>query len=319
MKIVFGCDLHGRMNLYEELFAYALTAGGDAVLIGGDLFPTRLASPLDLLSGKVDFSEALTAQLEFIDSYLVPRMRGFMEAHPDIRLLYVPGNHDWVVAVEHFMQCLPGALCLHNQVLCLDGITFMGYGCVTDSPFWVKDYARRDTKDSGFVSSRYPLVSSPGGIILSRDGRYALDNPSIEEDLAGLPLSHPRSTICLFHCPPYGTGLDTLHDGKPIGSRSIARYIRQHQPRVSLHGHIHESPYMSGTYRARLGETLAVNPGHHPSRLHAVTFESSDPSATLTHRVFGTSSPTDSGLDRAVDRYARRIKAFFMKTVLMKK
>lgn len=318
MKILYTCDLHGRQNLYDEMFRFALANTCECIIIGGDLFPTRLVKPVKLISGGVDFNESLSVQLDFIDSYLVPVLGEFMRKHPDIRILYVPGNHDWKTAMEHFIQCLPEALCMHGRMQTFDGITFMGYGCVTDSPFWVKDYVRRDSKSSNYVSSRYPLVSTNSGIRPSEEGEYALANPSIAEELSSFELDNPQKTICIFHCPPYGTGLDTLHDGSPIGSRSITEYLIQQKPRMSLHGHIHESPYMSGRFYTSIGETFSINPGHHFKELHAVCFETSDPAATLTHRIFGTGSPKESGLDRFTDRYARSIKAFFMKTVLMK-
>ena len=57
-----------------------------------------------------------------------------------------------------------------------------------------------------------------------------------------------------FHAPPYGTGLDeapaldeTLrptHGGavmKPVGSTAVRDAIINHQPMLSVHGHIHES------------------------------------------------------------------------------
>jgi len=319
MKILFSCDLHGRKELYDQMLKYALANRCDCILIGGDLLPTRLAAPIKLISGGADFTGSLTVQLAFIDSYLVPVLGRFMLEHPHIRILYVPGNHDWKTAMKHLRQSLPGARCMHGSIETFDGITFMGYGCVTDSPFWVKDYVRRDRKDSLYVSSRYPLVSTDGGICLSEQGAYALENPSIDEELSSLCLEDPLKTICIFHCPPFGTGLDTLHDGKPIGSRSIAEYIAQQQPMVSLHGHIHESPYLSGVFKMDLGRTLSINPGQHFRQLHAVCFDTSDPHSTITHRVFGTNSPNTRGMERVTNRFVRSLKALLMKKVLMVK
>ena len=315
MKILFTCDLHGRKNLYDEMLEYAPENRCDCILIGGDLLPTHVAAPIRLITGGVDFNGSLAVQIDFIDSYLVPVLGAFMQKHPDIRLLYVPGNHDWKTAVKHLMKSLPDARCIHGDMKTFDGITFMGYGCVTYSPFWVKDYVRRDSRDSRYVSSRYPFVSTEDGVRLSEEGAYALAKPSIAEELSALSLEDPHNTVCIFHCPPFRTGLDTLHDGKPIGSRSIAEYIAQQQPMVSLHGHIHESPYMSGLFKVKLGRTLSINPGHHLRQLHAVFFDTSDPHSTITHRVFETQSPKESG----IDRFARRIKAFFIKTVLIKR
>jgi len=75
-----------------------------------------------------------------------------------------------------------------------------------------------------------------------------------------------------FHCPPYDTVIDqapqlddemrpTLEMGGkphmiPVGSPAIRRAIDKYQPRLGLHGHIHES---RGSQK--LGRTLCLNPG----------------------------------------------------------
>jgi Icc-related predicted phosphoesterase len=75
-----------------------------------------------------------------------------------------------------------------------------------------------------------------------------------------------------FHCPPYDTVLDqapeldadlrpTLEIGGkphmvPVGSPAIRQAIDKYQPRLGLHGHIHES---RGSQK--LGKTLCLNPG----------------------------------------------------------
>jgi Icc-related predicted phosphoesterase len=79
----------------------------------------------------------------------------------------------------------------------------------------------------------------------------------------------PDHTIFSLHCPPYNTGLDDapqltaemdLKDAGrstiPVGSTAVREAIEEHQPALSLHGHIHEA---RGT--TRLGRTLCVNPG----------------------------------------------------------
>ncbi len=76
-------------------------------------------------------------------------------------------------------------------------------------------------------------------------------------------------TIFNFHAPPYGTGLDEapaldstlrpIHGGavmKPVGSMAVRDAIMQHQPMLSVHGHIHESRGVK-----KMGRTLAINPG----------------------------------------------------------
>jgi Icc-related predicted phosphoesterase len=42
----------------------------------------------------------------------------------------------------------------------------------------------------------------------------------------------------------------------PVGSRAVRKFLEEHQPILSLHGHIHES-----RGAVRIGRTLAINPG----------------------------------------------------------
>ena len=77
----------------------------------------------------------------------------------------------------------------------------------------------------------------------------------------------------LAHSPPYGTALDRMHGGAAIGSRALRRWIETHQPLLTLHGHVHESPRLSGQVRERLGATLCCNPGDSRRRLRALRIE----------------------------------------------
>jgi Icc-related predicted phosphoesterase len=95
-----------------------------------------------------------------------------------------------------------------------------------------------------------------------------------------------------MHSPPFGTRLDLIQGGKSAGSRSIKAFIERNQPVLTLHGHIHESPELSGAYIDRIGKTLSINPGQSAwsggdvMKLHAVTFEIEDVERTLIHARF---------------------------------
>ena len=78
--------------------------------------------------------------------------------------------------------------------------------------------------------------------------------------------------ICNFHCPPYGTHIDlapkldknlkvvssavspTIQDH--VGSKAIFEFIREKQPLIGLHGHIHEAAGFD-----IIGTTRVFNPG----------------------------------------------------------
>ena len=315
MHILFASDLHGKMNLYEELLALARAKRVECVLIGGDLLPTRV-NAAKLVAGTADFNGSLQAQIAFIDTFLAPRLSAFLRENPHTRVLYIPGNHDWIPAITYLEKTIPGATNLHLRHVLIDGFHFLGYGCVTDSTFWVKDYVRRDFPQDGYVKSRYACLSTSEGIRRSDNGEYILHFPSIEEELATCALDEPEKSICVFHAPPFNTGLDTLHNGRPIGSRALRAFIETRKPLITLHGHIHESPYMSGIYRTNLGDTLSVNPGHAHDRLHAVTFDTYAPHSTLEHIVFGTETPPAK--QNLIDSCTLKITSFFMTNVLSK-
>jgi hypothetical protein len=65
--------------------------------------------------------------------------------------------------------------------------------------------------------------------------------------------------IYVLHMPPDGLGLDKCGDGSQVGSKAIRRFLQTHQPKLSLYGHIHESPKVSGKWYAVLAGPSAFN------------------------------------------------------------
>jgi Icc-related predicted phosphoesterase len=316
MKVLFTGDLHGRQVLYEGMMELAVKQEVQCIILGGDILPTIIPSPIALINGRAEFQDDLKGQLRFVDDYLSTVFASFLAANPGMKTLYIPGNHDWIPALERLATALPQAVNIHGKTVHLGGIAFFGYACVIDSTFWVKDYARRDLKHDSYVPSKFAIVSDTDRLRPSPDGEYAVNNPSIEEDLMSVSFDDPGHTFCVFHCPPYDTGLDTLHTGKPIGSKAIRGFLERTRPLVSLHGHIHESPYMSGVYRTHINGCLAVNPGQGPNLFHAVTFDTDDPEETMNHNLFGRALPREDMHKLMPERRMRKIKAFFMDTVL---
>lgn len=79
----------------------------------------------------------------------------------------------------------------------------------------------------------------------------------------------PDRCIFNFHAPPYNSELDEAPEldedlrpkfggqtTEPVGSKAVREMIEEHQPPLSLHGHVHES-----RGKTRIGDTMAVNPG----------------------------------------------------------
>jgi Icc-related predicted phosphoesterase len=90
----------------------------------------------------------------------------------------------------------------------------------------------------------------------------------------------------VIHCPPFETRCDVLFDGQHIGSVAVRRWIEQRQPLLTLHGHIHESPRVSGGFFDRIGKTTVVNPGCDYQRPHLVFINLAN-LAELEHSVYG--------------------------------
>ena len=67
--------------------------------------------------------------------------------------------------------------------------------------------------------------------------------------------------VYVIHMPPYRLGLDECDPSLKVGSRALYDFLLEHQPRLSLHGHIHQSPRVSGKWQAKLGDTHCIQPG----------------------------------------------------------
>ena len=99
--------------------------------------------------------------------------------------------------------------------------------------------------------------------------------------------------VFLFHTPPYQTKLDRAAlDGQAtdhapldvhVGSVAVRRFIERGQPLLTLHGHIHESARLTGSWRDRLGRTHMFSAAHDGPELALVRFDLRDlDSATRT-------------------------------------
>jgi Icc-related predicted phosphoesterase len=111
---------------------------------------------------------------------------------------------------------------------------------------------------------------------------------TIAGDLEKLvPEGDLSSSIFLFHSPPYRTSLDRAAlDGRQIdhvpvdvnvGSIAIERFIRSRQPLITLHGHVHESASITGSWRDRIGRTHLFSAAHRGTELSLVRFMPEEP------------------------------------------
>jgi Icc-related predicted phosphoesterase len=95
------------------------------------------------------------------------------------------------------------------------------------------------------------------------------DKLRVRYDAMIAQLKDPRNSVFNLHVPPYGSTLDDVPEltedltpklgGRslvPVGSHAVRDVIKEYQPLLGLHGHIHE-----GKGAIRVGKTLCINPG----------------------------------------------------------
>lgn len=270
--VLYTSDLHGSEPHYREALDVARAVGARALLLGGDLAP----------HGSIE------TQKTFYETFLVPLFRAYLLEPDAPTVWWIMGNDDWAAHVNLLEEArLPRFRHAHGRVLpFLDGWSIVGLACVPASPFALKDWERWEeglgpaTRWEGFRS-----VVGGGSHRFSFVGRER--NEAMAHELAALEHAWPDDssrTVCMFHGPPHGTACDQLHGRVHVGSHEIRRFLERLGPALSLHGHIHESPLVSGRFSDRVGATVCVNPGQSPREpLAAVTFSMSDPVGTLRH------------------------------------
>ena len=281
MIVVYSSDLHGNKELYSELFELAEKRRAQAVIIGGDMLPMRGA-----------FQYSLVEQKDFISSFLEPEVRNFLSKAPQATIYAMLGNDDWGASNIHLKNLEGQGILnlLHGRRHRLgDDYELMGYAHVPPTPFIIKDGERRDLQTDSTEQQRCTACCSLREKIIVVDPRqYFARRKSIEEELEKLATARePDNAVYVMHSPPFRTTLDRLFDGRWIGSRAIRTFIENHQPYLTLHGHIHESAEISGQYWDRIGKTICINPGQSTEELYAVVFELEDVSTTMVHTVFG--------------------------------
>ena len=281
MVVVYTSDLHGNEEHYQELFELAEQRKAQTIIIGGDMLPIH--GP---------FRSSLQEQQNFIFSYLEPNIQDFHSRAPQTTIYAMLGNDDWQASYVHLgILVAKGTLrLLHGEKHELgSGYELVGYAHVPPTPFTIKDGERRDLqKDVVDQQLCTACVSQGAKIVVVDPRRYFGSVMSIEEELEELPTARDyRKTVYVMHSPPFRTNLDRLFDGRWIGSRAIRAFVEKYQPYLTLHGHIHESSEISGTYWDRIGKTICLNPGQSTEELYAVVFELEDIAATVEHTVFG--------------------------------
>ena len=274
----FGTDLHGKVERYNKLFSRILSEEPEAVFLGGDLLPSGLFA---LTSNETVVDDFIN---DFLVSELIKLKNNMGSKYP--RIFLILGNDDSKINEQDFIdgQQLGVWEYIHNKKTKFEDFNIYGYSYVPPTPFQLKDWEKYDV--SRFVDPG--CVSPEEGWHSVKIPQHELRYSTIEKDLEKLAGdSNLDNSIFLFHSPPYRTNLDRAAlDGKMVdhvpldvnvGSIAVKRFINKNQPTITLHGHVHESARLTGSWKDKIGKSQLFTAAHDGPELALVRFNKIHP------------------------------------------
>ena len=254
MKILYVTDLHGDKNKYRKSLDIAVEKNIGVIVNGGDMLPK--------------LGERHLEQPIFINEFL----RGYfseLERH-GITYLAMLGNDD-LLSVDGLFDTVCGEYeNVHNiagKKVRIGGYEFIGMNHILDHPFGCKD---RVVTETHYIPQRQ--LSPVAGI----SNEYGYDRiynwleyartelPYMCDILNDLPEpENLQQTVYVMHMPPAGLRLgQLLYQDLDIGSVDIYEFLKERQPLLSLHGHIHESPdTQKGRWINQIRSTACIQTG----------------------------------------------------------
>ncbi len=271
---LFVSDLHGQPDRYEKLIAAISDEQPSLVFIGGDLLSVRP------LTGDQGGTRAVDPLGEILGPELSRLKQQMGAAYPEVFL--IPGNDDPRTIMPLLDEFESDSLLhsIHMRKVLSGDIAIYGYACIPPSPFRLKDWERYDVSrhvDPGCTAPDTGFLSVPRS---SSDLKFG----TISDDLAQLTEGDDlENAVFLFHVPPYQTKLDraaldgVMIDYVPvdvnIGSIAVRRLIESRQPRLTLHGHVHESSRLTGDWMDSIGKTICLTAAWDGPELALVRFD----------------------------------------------
>ncbi len=272
-RCFFVSDLHGNIRSYQLLMDRIRLETPAAVFLGGDLTPV----------GPVHWEPGSAPIRDFVPEFLIPAFQQ-LKATMGVRyprVFLILGNDDGKALEANIRVGEQQGLWeyIHGRKVQFGEFWVYGYAYVPPTPFRLKDWERYDVSrylEPGCIAPEEGWFSIP----VARE-RIAYE--TIQKDLHQLSKKDDLiNGIFLFHSPPYQTNLDRAAlDGQSIehvpldvhvGSIAMRKWIEKRQPRLTLHGHIHESARLTGNWADRMGATFMFSAAHDGPELALVRF-----------------------------------------------
>jgi uncharacterized protein len=284
VRLYFATDIHGSETCWRKFLNAGKHYSADVIVLGGDMTGKALV-PVVYDGGDRWHATLLENRSELVGE---EQVAAFEDAV--IRRGYYPfrTDPDELRALEHdeprwhalFHEKMLGTVKKWMDMADerLAGTGMRAFCCPgNDDQFEVDDIikqARHVECGEGRVVDidGFQMASTGWANRTPWDTYREEDEPDLKkrlDDVVAQVTAPPERTIFSFHCPPYHSGLDDapeltadmrLKDAgravKPVGSTAVREAIEEHQPTLSLHGHIHEA-----RGNTRIGRTLCINPG----------------------------------------------------------
>jgi len=264
--VVYSADLHGNDVQYEKLIGFARSVSADSLIIGGDIAPKR--------GGR---GHLIYLQRAYLTERLQDLLLPFKEELPDSKLYLMMGNDDCACNLDIFERYNNKLFHLiHGRRFNLTkDFDIVGYSFVPITPFMLKDWEKFDlshvpqhltTEYAKRKSWNYGLEGFKSTLEGWKNFHFTEDmeeEESIQRDLnESLFTKNPEKTVYVFHAPPDNTCLDQRYDGSHVGSMAVRLFIEEHQPYLTLHGHIHETVAVSGDFKEIMGDSTSLSAGN---------------------------------------------------------
>lgn len=254
IKILYVTDLHGDKNKYRKSLDIAVEKNIGVIVNGGDMLPKLGERHLEQ---PIFINEFLRDYFSELERYGITYLA--MLGNDD--LLSVDGLFDTVCGEYENVHNIAG------KKVRIGGYEFIGMNHILDHPFGCKD---RVVTETHYIPQRQ--LSPVAGI----SNEYGYDRiynwleysrtelPYMCDILNDLPEpENPQQTVYVMHMPPAGLRLgQLLYQDLDIGSVDIYEFLKERQPLLSLHGHIHESPdTQKGRWINQIRSTACIQTG----------------------------------------------------------
>jgi Icc-related predicted phosphoesterase len=284
-RIYFASDIHGSERCWRKFLNAGKFYDVDILIMGGDI-TGKIIVPIVKRSSRFSTAQYMGSRCELTTESEIETFEQGVREHGHYPVRLTEEEMGFYATEERqdelFEQVMVASLSRWME-LAEERLKGSGIRC-----YVVPGNDDIPAVDDVIAQSDY--VVNPEGQCVALDKYHELiasgySNPTpwdtyreLPEDELGAKLealfsqaSSMETLVACMHAPPFGSGLDAapmLEDDlkvsqaighvkfAPVGSKAVAEVIKEHQPMLTLHGHIHESRGVK-----KIGRTVVINPG----------------------------------------------------------